>query len=246
MKLSSQPPRTPLKLSDSVHHQLNMYALAASAAGVGMLALAARAEAEVVYTPVTIAIVPDQGPVGLDLNHDGLTDFKLSLRLWPHHTCTPGPMLGCPSFNPFVIYRAQPSNSVWSTGARRSSYPCAAAVPRGRVVGPHRPFQSRQLWLYGVQELSGRTFQYCPWQKGVQAYLGLKFMIAGQVHYGWARVQSNGLATAFVDGYAYETVANKPIVTGRTKGPDVITARPGSLGHLAAGASAIPAWRSGK
>jgi len=156
-------------------------------------------------------------------------------------------MLGCPAFNPFVIYRAQPSNLVWRNGG--SPYPCAAAVPRGRVVGPHRPFQSGisgRLWLYGVQQLSGVTFPYCPWQKGVQAYLGLKFMIAGQVHYGWARVQSNGLATAFVDGYAYETVANKPIVTGRTKGPDVITARPGSLGHLAAGASAIPAWRLGK
>ena len=32
------------------------------------------------------------------------------------------------------------------------------------------------------------------------------------------------------------------IITGKTKGPDVITLEPASLGHLAAGASAIPAW----
>jgi hypothetical protein len=43
--------RAPSKLSDSVHHQLNMYALAASAAGVGILALAQTAEAKIIYTP---------------------------------------------------------------------------------------------------------------------------------------------------------------------------------------------------
>jgi hypothetical protein len=37
-------------------------------------------------------------------------------------------------------------------------------------------------------------------------------------------------------GYAYETIPNKAIVTGKTKGRDVITVRPASLGHSAAGA----------
>jgi hypothetical protein len=38
-------------------------------------------------------------------------------------------------------------------------------------------------------------------------------------------------------GYAYETIPNKPIIAGKTKGPDVFTVQPGSLGHLARGAS---------
>jgi hypothetical protein len=41
--------------------------------------------------------------------------------------------------------------------------------------------------------------------------------------------------TATSTGYAYESVPNKPIVAGKTKGPDVITVLPGSLGQLAAG-----------
>ena len=41
-------------------------------------------------------------------------------------------------------------------------------------------------------------------------------------------------------GYAYETIPNKLIITGKTKGPDVITAQPGSLGHLAQGAAVVP------
>jgi len=40
---------------------------------------------------------------------------------------------------------------------------------------------------------------------------------------------------ALLTGYAYETIPNKAIITGKTKGPDMITVQPGSLGALAAG-----------
>jgi hypothetical protein len=55
MKRSSRLRKT-AKLSESVHHQLNMYALAATAAGVGMLAFVQPSEAEIVYTPSHLAI----------------------------------------------------------------------------------------------------------------------------------------------------------------------------------------------
>lgn len=83
-------------------------------------------------------------------------------------------------------------------------------------------------------------------------YLGLKFVIKGSVYFGWARVRV--IAPKFLSckfkatllGCAYETIPNRLIIAGRTKGLDVITVQPVSLGHLAAGASAIPAWRSGR
>jgi hypothetical protein len=46
-----------------------------------------------------------------------------------------------------------------------------------------------------------------------------------------------GQIAATLTGYAYETIPNKPIITGETKGPDVITLDPATLGHLAVGAS---------
>jgi hypothetical protein len=52
-----------------------------------------------------------------------------------------------------------------------------------------------------------------------------------------------GQIAATRTGYAYETIPNKPIITGKTKGPDVITLDPATLGHLAVGASQIPTWR---
>ena len=42
--------RKTTSLSQPIHNQLNMYAFAASAAGVGMLAMALPADGEVVYT----------------------------------------------------------------------------------------------------------------------------------------------------------------------------------------------------
>jgi hypothetical protein len=68
----------------------------------------------------------------------------------------------------------------------------------------------------------------------------VKFAIHGKTHYGWARIQWNGIgSTEYITGYAYETIPNKPIIAGKTKGPDVITVQPGtvsdSLGGLALG-----------
>ena len=80
-----------------------------------------------------------------------------------------------------------------------------------------------------------------PWYNVPNRYLGLKFYVKGKAHYGWARLKTTA-CHATLTGYAYETIPNKPIITGKTKGPDVITVQPGGLGALAPGA----AGRAGK
>ena len=57
-------------------HRLSMYALAASAAGVGALALAQPAEGKIVYTKAHL-IFASNSTVSIDLNHDGGGDFLL-------------------------------------------------------------------------------------------------------------------------------------------------------------------------
>jgi hypothetical protein len=73
---------------------------------------------------------------------------------------------------------------------------------------------------------NGKSYLRDPWAnngKGVKNhYLGLRFAINGKVHYGWARLTvsvSNGIY-ATLTGYAYETIPNKSIIAGATKGPD--------------------------
>ena len=78
MNRPSRPSRTPARLSESTNRHLNMYAIAASAAGVGLLALAQPAEAKIVYTPASVKIVSQPaGIYNLDLDHDGRPDFAL-------------------------------------------------------------------------------------------------------------------------------------------------------------------------
>jgi hypothetical protein len=81
MNRSSKPSRTSSILSDSVLEHLNRYAVAATAAGVGVLAATPPAEAKIVYTPAHIRISPHH-MVSLDLNHDGKTDFTLDDTLY--------------------------------------------------------------------------------------------------------------------------------------------------------------------
>ena len=82
MKRSPRLPGTPSRLPDSLHRQLNLYALAASAAGVGALALAQPAEAKIIYTK-THMVIAGAEQYYLDLNHDKITDFTI-VNFWDH------------------------------------------------------------------------------------------------------------------------------------------------------------------
>jgi hypothetical protein len=69
-------PGTPSRLSDSLRHNLNTYALAASAAGVSLLALVQPSAAKIVYTK-THQVIGNNGICALDLDHDGVIDFVI-------------------------------------------------------------------------------------------------------------------------------------------------------------------------
>jgi hypothetical protein len=72
---ASRKNRLPISSNHNFDHNLLAYAAAASAAGVGILALAQPSEAEVVFTPVNQTISP--GSLALDLTNDGTTDFNI-------------------------------------------------------------------------------------------------------------------------------------------------------------------------
>jgi hypothetical protein len=232
-------------LSQSIHKQLNMYAFAAGAAGVGMLALAVPAEGKIVYTQDNRKIPPNGG-LSLDLNHDGVADFVFS----NFYTSTSSTLN-------LSVSPANASNEIFSTGGNGHSV-FAAALAAGRQIGPHGKFQK----LLGEGMANGLdTEGKCqgPWVNAHERYLGLKLIIKGKVHFGWARLNVHcdypHAINATVTGYAYENVANKPIIAGDTKGTDdsaeqaepaslrTPAAGPATLGALALGWRAPSVWR---
>jgi len=201
---------------------------AAGAAGVGMLALALPAQAKVVYTPDNQQIPPNVG-LALDLNHDGIADFVFS-NFYSSTSSTLNLSIG-----PVDV-----SNEIFSTGGNGHSV-FAAALPAGVVIGPNGKFKKRRgEGMANGEDLEG----VCqgPWIHAQNRYLALKFVIKGEIHFGWARLNVSCVyphaISATLTGYAFETVVGKPILAGETKGSDV-SVDPGTLGSLARGAAAI-------
>jgi hypothetical protein len=231
MKLSSRPPRMPSTLPDSLHHRLTMYVLAAGATAVGMVMSVESAGAKVIYTPADKCL-PLNHNSWLDLNHDGVNDFYFYLR--SSHGFRS-------SWFVRELFAASPGsqsiNGVYCVGTNCNA---AAALRKGTKVGPNSPFARSpfMFWKVDSSQHSSQNTSIGRWRHVTQGYLGLRFVIKGQFHYGWARLgptSDNKPPKAKLTGYAYETIPNKPIVTGRTEGPDVIAVQPASLGRLAKG-----------
>jgi hypothetical protein len=112
-----------LRFSLVFQRRLNTYALAATAAGVSVLALAQPADAKVVFTPVH-QVIGHNGVYNLDLNHDGTVDFMI--QQWNH---------GFSSSNELLADAAL-GNAVEGT----KFY--ASALAAGASIGPHQIFVS--------------------------------------------------------------------------------------------------------
>jgi hypothetical protein len=251
--MDSSQPREVANLSDSTARQLSTYALAASAAGVGVLALTQPVQAEVVYTPVHHVINAHQ-TYRLDLNQDGNPDFGLKNVFNTFSGNSAGYVMILPTRNGNEIWSAQPPGCV-AAGV------CAAALPKGTSVGPNGAFQQgRGGEILAVSDVE--SGQYGSWLN-VTRYLGLKFVINGETHYGWARLTVSSqrfVFTATLTGYAYETVANKSVIAGATTGSEdakssasasspiselssKLSSAPTTLSLLALGAPGLSMWR---
>jgi hypothetical protein len=247
-------PRKTASLSTSLHQRLNTYALAASAAGVGILALAQPALGEIIHTHMHKAI-GRQGVI-IDFNHDGIGDFKIQPVTFPSDTLA-------------MLAISQKANRVF--GATIQNFPGigASQLPAGYPIGRKNDgkFKFGEPFSTARGETTGtaKVLYFCgfysnchgPWSTATGGYLGFKFLIKGKVHYGWARLTGFRLqfGSWFLEGYAYETIPNKPIKAGATKGngderidgPDALLVapapKPATLGALATGASGLSSWR---
>ena len=172
---SPSRPKAPLPLPQKTERHLSAYALAASAAGVSVLALTRPAEGKVVYTP-THRVMSTSDPQHwwfLDLNRDGVKDFSFSAYV----------ETGMSSQFAFLRCVGLASNRVLGTGAYD------AALYPGVRIGPKGGFGAPDHSMARVSTFQGSPGFQAPWAnhgKGVKdRYLGLKFAINGKIHYGW-------------------------------------------------------------
>jgi hypothetical protein len=251
MPQSIRRKRYPAKLSGSAQRNLSLYALAAGAAGVQLLALAQPSEAEVVYTSAHQAIGRNQ-TYSFDLNHDGVNDFTI-INVYGR---------GCTYIGFHLAARADAGGAIASIPSNPSEH-LAKLFRKDAEIGAREGFSPIGANMAVGAKISGQYFAYGDWFNVRDGYLGLSFRIDGQVHYGWARfnviTKNQGFRIlAILTGYAYETQPNTPIIAGDTGGAadEESLATPGigvphqqkaqtvaALGMLALGAPGLAMWR---
>jgi hypothetical protein len=109
-----------------------------------------------------------------------------------------------------------------------SSNSFAAALTLGTEIG----YTGHLGWLgrvapmaVGILVDNGSVFYFGRWVNVSDRYIGLRFQINGETHFGWARLNvrfhkgapKDRTWEAQLTGYAYETIADKAIMAGQTK-----------------------------
>ncbi|HTS37633.1 MAG TPA: hypothetical protein VMH04_18300 [Candidatus Solibacter sp.] len=228
-----QKPKSSLR--SELNPVLNQRLIAYATAGAAMLA-AVPAQGKVIYTATNTQL--DQATTTLDLNHDGIADFTFGF----HELDKAIVLAVAPAVQGNEMLQGQHGVGVGFFG-----------VP----VGPGGKFKSSS-GEYGwgsIMAVAGSysvTYFFGPWANATNRYMGLKFLINGQVHYGWARLTVPNLlhGGAVLTGYAYETTPNTKIIDGHTSGataelaaPEIFPVQPPTLGMLARGTDGLAIWR---
>ena len=167
--------------ANNLSRQIGLYSLAAAAAGVSLLAIAQPAAGEVVVTRKTIPIpIICCGGVGIDMNHDGVTDFTF---------------IGSYASFSGTSFRVQ------NSGVAGTFY--ASALARGAEIGPSAQFNSGSFAR--IERATGGYLHHKfhgNWGDNAKdRYLGVHFLIDGETHYGWIRltvaISANPARTSF-------------------------------------------------
>jgi len=251
--------RKTTQLPSLMDHRLAAYALVAAAAaavpafaqaasnvpayipttatGVGLPAFAENRPNAIVYTPASISFMGSYAlgkNVGIDFNGDGITDISIQ-----------GYGYGAGGEQHFSTFR---TGGVKWVGSAMSH-----ALAKGEQIGPRANFSGRNLMARSEWHRSPSSNRICygPFHDANTKYLGVRFSIDGETHFGWVNIYAKcgggGAKDTFVfggvNGYAYNTIPNEPIDAGQVyaKPPEEGDAtepsapEPGTLGALSLG-----------
>src|SRR5579885_381755 len=188
--MSTHPTASEKKnVSSNLNRHAGLYALAAATAGVTMLALAEPAAAEVVVTKKTIPIPMTSfempRPVKISMANNGVDNITFNLSSSP-------PTTGRPSyFRNLDVGGASSNAGAVLTGTFVAYTP---ALRRGAKVGPSAYFSEavieQSITSAGNASPNGFVNGFRGYWGGnpKDRYVGVRFQIDGQTHFGWVRL----------------------------------------------------------
>jgi|CZKH01.1.fsa_nt_gi hypothetical protein len=239
--------RCPQPLAGRVFRQLNEYSLAASAAGVALLALSVPVEAAPVCGSLSVTLASTE-TYAFNPAHQKVAPFNVAVT-YNDASSHPGSRRARAFFTPNI-----PDAKVLTSA---SGLPLE--LSSGETIGSKGTFGKGQEYglLIGYYYFNRYIANFQPNQSG---YVGFHFAQSGQPHYGWLRVRVVTAHGPFLElsEFGYESAPNTAITAGNcaasagvgpgtqlqptlTEGTN--SSNTGSLGLLALGYSGLPVWR---
>lgn len=178
-------------------------------------------------------ITPDN--YDIDFNADGITEITISQNLWLEIYCDSSTYgIWCTGSTSQILFVNAESAWFVESTAEATSYGIELAVPlnSGDTIsfeaqftdsGFTRLLRNSGTWAHSYTDFGDATyldwnFQNGLWQFQNNKYLGVNFLIDGQMHYGWVEISTiegedirQGVA---IQAYAYETTPDLPIIAG--------------------------------
>lgn len=190
--------------------------------------LMSTANAGIVYTDID----PDSVRVGndnatseyfyIDLDLNGVDDFQIGMFNAQMNSMRTYTWNGVWASGINTSSLASTSNAIAYSGAA-FSYKLTLPLSAGSTIGASRSFSYYNLLgavsYWSTVSSNGGNGYFGNFTNQGEKYMGLRFTVGGNIHYGWARVQVDSANYGFtLMDYAYETCPNTSIQAGMMTG----------------------------
>ncbi|MBI1191545.1 MAG: hypothetical protein GC205_00030 [Bacteroidetes bacterium] len=175
-------------------------------AAVFLAGTAKSAEADIIYTDVDPDAFLVNSTISIDFNDDGINDFTLQQYNFGYGTFESN----------FAVLEGIPGFSYGIIGLPGGYSYLAQALNPGDFIGPGANFNSSDYGILGSFFAFGSSvFGVGEWSAVTDRYLGVKFQIGPNTHYGWIRLDAEINCSALrVKDFAYEDSPGVPILAG--------------------------------
>lgn len=192
----------------TIRKKLKAYSITA-----GSLTAAAAAQGQIMHTDLIPDVVIDSNAIyNLDVNNDATPE--LTLNAYNYIDSVSGGTYG---FS--LIYVIPPATNAVLGNMFMNSYPFPTALNAGDSIKPASTDWRDALVNNGDQYLSVVTPGpvYGNWTGISDKYIGIRFTIGSQAHYGWARLSVAATGDVItIKEYAYNSTPGVGIVAGQT------------------------------
>lgn len=187
-----------------------------TALAAGMMPATGVANAQIIYTDLDPDISISDSNYLLSLNNDTIPEFNIVHMGYFYYSTSFLNIVGIQALSQNEIL-GDTTKVVYGSYTSTNFFP--KALNKNDLIDADQKvwLDSNYAQLYVKGVYGSTVVKYGNWQNVSDKFLGLRFKIGNDWHYGWARLTVAPNASSFtIKDYAYESHPNKKILAGQT------------------------------